>query len=294
MRYYRFPDGTVLTEDAFRYISRVVYRYFTGRIGGSEFERLMGARGFPRARAYLMYYWIINRIYRVFGAGREVLFCMSLISTGSDWRRRYLECRVRTTVPEEEVEYIMNYEVDACYAREEAHRMYATEPVFECSDVRDIVDLFKAMATKYFESKGYDYMMLSSSSWYMGFMIPSQTPFPISLLKHTLQKLLLTHPLTPATPELYIKRYVIQLTADPVPQLAEHYPYRIISKSHPVSQVCWPVGYEVEPPACPVYLNIPEDMLHVEVALESIYIRRVNIHRQPVLHIHLLPFPCEW
>jgi hypothetical protein len=171
MRYYRFPDGTVLTEDAFRYISRVVYRYFTGRISSRRFETLMGARGFPRARAYLMYYWIINRIYRVFGAGREVLFCMSLISTGSDWRRRYLECRVRTTVPEEEVEYIMNYEVDACYAREDAHRMYVTEPVFECGDVRDIVDLFKAMATKYFESKGYDYMMLSSSSWYMGFMI---------------------------------------------------------------------------------------------------------------------------
>jgi hypothetical protein len=171
MRYYRFPDGTVLTEDAFNYIRRVVYRYLTGRISASDFERLMGARGFQRARAYLMYYWIINRIYRVSSSGREVLFCMSLISTGSDWRRRYLECRVRTVVPEEEVEYILNYEVDACYAREEAGRMYATEPIFECNNVRDIVDLFKAMATKYFESKGYDYMMLKSSSWYMGFMI---------------------------------------------------------------------------------------------------------------------------
>jgi hypothetical protein len=175
MRYYRFPDGTVLGEDAFRDISRIVYRYFTGRISGSEFESLMRERGFPRARAYLMYYWIINRIFRVYGGGREVLFCMSLISTGSeDWRRRYLECRIRTKVPDEEVEYIRNYEVEACYVREEAAKMHSAEPIFRCEDIMDIVDFFKAMATKYFESKGYDYMMLYTASWYMGFMISDE------------------------------------------------------------------------------------------------------------------------
>jgi hypothetical protein len=97
-----------------------------------------------------------------------LLFCMSLISTGSSWRRRYLECRVITAVPDEEVEYIENYEVEACYMREEAKYMHATEPVFECGDAHDIVDLFKAIATNYFESKGYDHMMLMSASWYMG------------------------------------------------------------------------------------------------------------------------------
>jgi len=177
MRYYTFPDGTVLTEDQFAYISRTVYRYYTGVISAREFERLMRGRGFPRAKAYLMYYWVINSIYRVSRSGTDVLFCMSLISTGSSWRRRYLECRIITAVPDEEVEYIENYEVEACYMREEAKYMHVAEPVFECGDVHDIVDLFKAMATNYFESKGYDHMMLKSASWYMGFMISREKKY---------------------------------------------------------------------------------------------------------------------
>jgi len=144
------PVGREVSEREFNRIRSICYRYLTGRISGAEFERLMRRHGFTRAEAYAVYRWITSVINWV-----RVLVTASLVTTSTKGpsSERYFEGRIFAPVPDE-----LRYDVPGG----------VVAPVARCSDIEYLSDFFMACIFIYFESKGYDVMMLETASWKAG------------------------------------------------------------------------------------------------------------------------------
>ena len=149
---YVFPDGTEISDELFEAIRDAVYRYYTGRISGYRFEKLMRRYGITRTMAYKFYRWIIEGKYVHVIEFQNILFSLSLVTTASkgDWSRRYFEGRIFAPVPAELVNELA---------------VGPVETFITCNEVNNISDLFKACLMSYFESKGYDLPMLTTGEW---------------------------------------------------------------------------------------------------------------------------------
>lgn len=157
---YRFPNGTEVSDSLFRRIERIVYRYHTGTISARKFERRMRELGFTRARAYVIYRWVVDGNYEYIPPVKEIEFVdvmvsVSLVTTSSKgpWSQRYFEGRIFAPVPK-----VYKYDVPGG----------AVIPIRYCSEVETISDLFIACIFAYFESKGYDVAMLDTADWKAG------------------------------------------------------------------------------------------------------------------------------
>ena len=144
------PVGREVSEREFENIRRICYRYLTGRISGTEFERLMRRYGFTRAEAYKVYTWV-TRVERWI----NVMISASLTTTSTKGpsSERYFEGRIFAPI---------------IYELKDDVPGGVVAPVSRCSDVEDLSDFYLACIFIYFESKGYDYEMLDTAEWKAG------------------------------------------------------------------------------------------------------------------------------
>ena len=152
---YRFTgraEGVEVSDEKFRKLERIVYRYHTREISGREFERLMRREGFTRAVAYAIYRDILDGNYTSLMRFIDVLVSVSLVTTGSEWRRRYFEGWLRTSVP---------YKLRDDVPYGDVYRA----PFKRCSEIDYLGDLFLKCIYVYFESKGYDNPMMDEAEW---------------------------------------------------------------------------------------------------------------------------------
>lgn len=159
---YRFTDrakGIEVSDAKFERLRRIVTRYYIGTISGAEFERLMREEGFTRARAFDIYFDILEGRYERVRKIKfiDVLVSVSLRTTSSkgSWSERYFEGWLRTAVP---------------YAiKDEAAGGDVYEAIFKkCAEIDYLGDLYLKCLYTYFESKGYDNEMLDTAEWYAG------------------------------------------------------------------------------------------------------------------------------
>lgn len=156
-----FPDLNItLTDRQFEEISRLCENLRLGIITGLEFERRARVISPKLTRA------VAYAVCRAIREGRyvreikwvDVLVSVSLrtTSTRGPSTERYFEGRLIAPVPEE--------------LKDEVEGDVNTAIYLLCDEVDYLGDFFLKCIYMYFESKGYESIMLDTASWYAGVM----------------------------------------------------------------------------------------------------------------------------